>query len=450
MRELERTFPDVLAIVGVHSGKFVAERETARIREASLRLGVTHPVVNDRHFRVWRGHAVRAWPTIVVLDARGRVVGQHAGEFSADEVAPFLERLVAAARADGSLAPAPRTFAADLPAAPPGPLRYPGKLALDGRRLAIADGGHHRVLVGTLDDGGRRLRVTHVAGGGAPGLADGPLAEARFTAPQGLAFDGDALYVADAGNHAVRALSLAAGGAGTVRTLAGTGERVRTAADRAAGAMASPWDLALHEGTLYVAMAGTHQLWALDPADGRARVHAGQGSEDIDDDLLRDALLAQPMGVAAHDGRLWFADAETSAVRWADLAPDGRVGTVVGTGLFDFGDADGVGDAVRLQHPQHVAVDARTGRLLVTDSYNDALRWVDPATRTATTWVRGLHEPGAAVIGGAAVGGAVYVADTNAHRVLRVDAGTAAVEVVEVVLPAGGAQLATSLVSRPS
>ena len=99
----------------------------------------------------------------------------------------------------------------------------------------------------------------------------------------------------------------------------------------------------------------------------------------------------------------------------------------LGTGLFDFGDRDGVGDDVRLQHPQAITV-APDGRLLVADSYNDSLKWVDPATRAATTWIRALHEPGGVACGM----DAAYVADTNAHRVLRV--GYQESEVVEVEL----------------
>jgi len=106
-------------------------------------------------------------------------------------------------------------------------------------------------------------------------------------------------------------------------------------------------------------------------------------------------------------------------VRAADADPSGRVRTVVGTGLFDFGDCDGVGDDVRLQHPQGIAAHP-DGRLLVADSYNDALKWVDPATRMVTTWQRDLAEPS----GVAVADGRVYVADTNAHRVLVIDERT--------------------------
>jgi DNA-binding beta-propeller fold protein YncE len=218
---------------------------------------------------------------------------------------------------------------------------------------------------------------------------------------------------------------------GVVRTVAGTGASALTDGDRRAGALASPWSVALAGGALYVAMAGSHQLWAMHPDGSRRRVHAGTGGEELHDDLLERALLAQPMGLAVANGRLWFADAESSAVRWADLDGAGRVGTAVGTGLFDFGDRDGAGDTVRLQHAQDVAVETRTGRVLVCDSYNDALKWLDPVTRRVETWVRGLHEPGGVAIGP----GRVYVADTNAHRVVAVERETGSVEEVEIIAP---------------
>jgi len=440
LRELEHRFPNELAVVGVHSGKYIAERETARIREAAIRLGVTHPIVNDRQFRVWRAYAVRAWPTLVVVDPDGYAVVSHAGEFTSAMVAPVVERLIEAADAAGVLRRgADELPPPDPPAIPPGTLRYPGKVALDASRdrIAVADTAHHRVLVGTLADGGRRMRVEHVVGSGTAGLRDAEQggAAAQLALPNGIAFartpsGGETLYVADTGNHAVRAVDLATG---AVRTLAGTGRRLRTRADLAAGAMASPWDLAVLGSTLYVAMAGAHQIWEIDLATGERRVHAGQGGEDIRDGALQDALLAQPMGLSAavDAGRLYVADAESSAVRWADLDPGGAVGTVVGTGLFDFGDADGAGDAVRMQHQQGLAVH-ESGRLLVADSYNDALKWVDPTTRRVESWIRGLHEPGGLALGR----GLVYVADTNAHRVAIVSETTG--EIADLVIEGEG------------
>ena len=88
---------------------------------------------------------------------------------------------------------------------------------------------------------------------------------------------------------------------------------------------------------------------------------------------------------------------------------------------------DAAGDAARLQHPQGIAIGA-DGRWLVCDSYNDSLRWLDPATRTVSTWVRGLHEPGGVALGERAA----YVADTNAHRIVVVDLRTAEMRALEI------------------
>lgn len=401
--------------MGVHSGKFTAERETSRIRDASLRLGAVHPTINDRQFRLWRAYAVRAWPTLVAVDPRGAVVGMRAGEYTADALVPFIERALDTARAAGTLSPAREHLAPDTPTTEPGMLAFPGKVAIDGRRIAIADSGHHRVLVGCLDDAGTTMRVDRHLGGPAPGHRDG--SEPALHNPQGLALDGDRLFVADAGSHTVRELSVTTG---TSRTVAGTGRQLRSAVDEAQGALSSPWDLALADGTLYVAMAGIHQLWAVPLDGGGAEVFSGSGAEELHDGTHAEAAFAQPMGVCVRDGVLHVADAESSAIRTVDLEPAGGVRTLVGTGLFDFGDVDGTGDAVRLQHAQAIAA-APNGRLLIADSYNDALKWLDPASRRVESWVRGFHEPGGVAIGEHAV----YVADTNAHRVavVRRDSG---------------------------
>jgi DNA-binding beta-propeller fold protein YncE len=227
------------------------------------------------------------------------------------------------------------------------------------------------------------------------------------------------LYVADTENHSVRTIDLANG---NVSTLAGIGRQMRTRADQQAGAMSSPWDLALSNDTLFVAMAGIHQIWSVDTKAGRSRVHCGTGGEDIRDGDAASALLAQPMGITLKEGRLYFADAESSAVRCVSVDESAEVTTIVGTGLFDFGDVDGVGDDVRLQHAQGITAHSN-GKLLIADSYNDSLKWVDADTRTATTLVRGFHEPAGICI----AADNAYVADTNAHRIAVVNLESAEV-----------------------
>ena len=421
LRELEARYPDQIAVVGVHSGKYTAERETRRIRDASIRLDAIHPTINDRQFRLWRAYAVRAWPTLVAIDPGGYVVGMQAGEFTAHSVTPFVDRVIADARSAGTLVERSLHFPADAPNIAPGTLAFPGKVALDGRRFAIADSGHHRLLVGALDDHGARLQVEHVIGGGA-GYRDGN--DPCFRNPQGVVLHGDVMYVADAGNHAIREISLSTG---ITRTLAGTGKQFRSERDLAAGALSSPWDLCLADGILYVAMAGIHRLWTIRLSDGVAAPLSGTGAEDLHDAPHAHAALAQPMGICTAGDSLYFVDAESSAVRVADRDSSGGVRTFVGTGLFDFGDVDGTGEAVRMQHPQGIAV-AADGRLLVCDSYNDMLKWVDPSSRRAECWRRGFHEPSGLAISA----DVVYVADTNAHRIAVVERKTGETRTLEI------------------
>jgi sugar lactone lactonase YvrE len=408
LREIEEQYPEDLVVIGVHSGKYVAERDSLRIRDASLRYEIAHPIVNDRQFRIWRSYAVRAWPTLVAIDRDGYVVASHAGEFTAAMLQPFLDALVSAP--SKHRVPTIEQVKPELPVIAPALLRYPGKVAVDAERIAISDTGNHRVLFGRLE-GDTRMVVEK---------------EIELHSPQGLAFDGNRVFVADSGTHTVYAIDVSEG---KKTVLAGTGAQMRTKADRDAGALSSPWDVTLVGKRLFVAMAGIHQLWLIDVDTGERKVHCGTGGEDIVDGPNPEALLAQPMGLATDGRRLYFADAESSAIRWSDVDPAGAVGTIVGTGLFDFGDVDGVGEKVRMQHQQALALDDR-GDLLVADSYNDAIKRVNIATREAKTWIRGLHEPG----GIAHAGRYAYIADTNAHRIVVADYGSGEMRQLEIVV----------------
>lgn len=431
MRKLEERFAAKLVVVGVHSGKFIAERVTENIRQAVLRLGLDHPVVNDRQFRVWRSFAVKAWPTLAVVDPAGRVVGQQAGEVTADRLAPALERVITQAEAEGVLDQAPRTFPLERATEPARPLAYPAKVLADGasRRLFLSDTSHQRVLVIRLDEDGRGGEVTAQIGRGTAGFEDGGVAEATFDHPHGLALDGGVLYVADTENHAIRAVDLDAGRVGTV---AGTGEQARRFDQAGSGrdvALNSPWDVQVHDGVVYIALAGSHQIWRLDPRTGDAAPWAGSGAESLYDGPLRNAALSQPSGLASDGRRLFFADSEDSGIRWADLGPPGQVHTIVGTGLFDFGDRDGVGDDVRLQHPLGVAW--HEGRVYVADTYNGKIKEVDPETREARSLLGGdgtLWEPGGLTV----ADGRIYIADSNHHRVVVAELDGTGVEEVAV------------------
>jgi DNA-binding beta-propeller fold protein YncE len=293
-----------------------------------------------------------------------------------------------------------------------------------GNRLFIADSTHHRIVI--TDLAGKKIAV---AGVGEPGKADGPFAKASFNDPQGMALKGDKLYVADRKNHLLRALDLKAQ---TVTTVAGTGQqgqdRWKGGAPRTVG-LNSPWALLLYGDTLYVAMAGHHQIWALDLKGDRLTPYAGNGRENIRDGGLGEANFAQPSGLATDGKVLYVADSEVSAVRAVPLGGKGEVRTIVGEGLFEFGDVDGQGDKVRLQHALGVAY--HDGKLYVADTYNSKVKVIDPEKRTCQTFLGGagqFNEPA----GISYAAGKLYLADTNAHRIRVIDLKTKAVSTLEL------------------
>src|SRR6202035_2471244 len=226
--------------------------------------------------------------------------------------------------------------------------------------------------------------IRRTYGSGEQGLADGPADRATFQQLQGMARSGSTLYVADTENHAIRAIDLESG---VVTTLAGTGEqalRPGTGGPGRSTPLSSPWDLALQGRTLYVAMAGTHQIWTLDLDHGIVAPFAGTGREGLLDGRKDEAWFAQSSGVTMLDGHLYVADSEVSAVRDIDLRTS-QVSTLVGEDLFVFGDEDGEGDAVRLQHP--LGITSRDHTLYVADSYNNKVKRLDPRRRAVTTWL---------------------------------------------------------------
>ena len=282
--------------------------------------------------------------------------------------------------------------------------------------------------------------MRQVIGSGEEGLTDGPLAQSAFNHPQGMAIDGDILYVADTENHAIRRVDLQAG---QVETIAGTGEQGYERNGRRPGrttGLSSPWDVALHDGVVYIAMAGIHQLWALELETGMVAPYAGSGRESITDGPLAAATLAQPSGITTDGNRLFFADSETSAIRNADLDPNGSVRTLIGLGLFEFGDVDGSDHRVRLQHP--IGITHHDGVLYVADTYNHKIKRVLPKTRSAFT-VAGMGASGHAdgpfaqarfsePSGLSIANGTIYIADTNNHAIRVANMETSEVATLEL------------------
>ncbi|MCH8108042.1 MAG: alkyl hydroperoxide reductase [Chloroflexi bacterium] len=435
LRKLEQKYANELAVVGIHSAKFPNEKGAQNLLNAVQRYELKHPVANDVDFQVWQEYACRAWPTLIFVDPQGKVIGKHEGEIDYETFDNLLGRMVAEFDAGGLL---DHTAVHFLPEQEPESiLAFPGKVLADGPgdRLFISDSNHNRILVTTLDG-----ELKQVIGSGEAGMEDGPFASASLDHPQGMALAGDALYVADTENHAIRKVDLTEQ---MVWTVAGTGGQGQPQTGRGPGrstGLNSPWDLVVHQGSLYIAMAGCHQLWSMNLSDGTVGPHAGSGQESLTDGPLSTATLAQPSGITTDGDRLFFADSETSSVRSADLAPSGRVSTIVGLDLFVFGDVDGSDQQVRLQHPLGIAW--FDGVLYLADTYNHKIKRVFPATRSVLTLL-GIGEPGHQDGPGASsmfsepsglsiANGKLYIADTNNHAIRVADLAANQVSTLEL------------------
>ena len=442
LRPLEERFADVLVTIGVHSPKFVHEADAEALLAAVERYEVHHPVLDDAELTTWDAYAAKAWPTLVVIDPRGYVVAQLSGEGHADGLNILIQELIDEHEAAGTLRRGDSPY---VPAPEPETgLLFPGKVtALADGRFLVSDTAHHQLVELEADLTGEQRRF----GTGERGLRDGT--EPMFSQPQGLlrlpppvaAAVGYDVVVADSANHALRGLRL---DDGSVRTLAGTGTQLRTRVEAGEGAaeLSTPWDLAWWQNQVVVAMAGSHQLWSFEPVEGTVRVLAGTTVEGLRDGALDSAFFAQPSGLATdHEGTLWVADSETSALRALTSAPPATtVTTAVGRGLFDFGFRDGDAEEAMLQHPLGVSA-LPDGSIAIADTYNGAVRRYDPSTRTVRTLARDLREPSDLIVDG----DDLIVVESAAHRLLRlpipagarIDAGVHRVRRTRTDLAAG-------------
>lgn len=442
LKFLEEKYGNQLVVIGVHSAKFDNEKDSKNIRDAIMRYDIQHPVVNDSDMIIWRKFGTRAWPTLALIDPEGRYCGSQSGEGNRELFDNVIGKLIEYHRFKGTLDETPLVFQTEASKVQPTPLRYPGKILADnaGQRLFITDSNHNRIVVTSFTG-----ELQHVIGTGNSGRKDGSFEEAEFNHPQGTVLVGNTLYVADTENHLIRTVNL---DSKTVATLAGTGQQgspgMRDNGGLLETALNSPWSICHTSGTLYIAMAGPHQIWSHVIGSPTIAVFAGTGREDVINGALLASAFAQPSEIVADaDGKyLYLVDSEGSAIRKIATDPSGAVTTIAGTSelpqgqsLFAFGDIDATGADARFQHPLGIAIHGSS--LLVADSYNHKIRQIDMATGTVTTLLGNgkpgngtdqLSEPGGLTVSG----DTLFIADTNNHRILSVAIASKDVRVLDI------------------
>lgn len=472
LHALEHAYSDKdgLLIVGVHSAKFPNEKVLDNIKSAVLRYNISHPVVNDADASLWQELEVSCWPTLVILGPRGNMLFSLIGEGHKDKLFLYTSITLKYYKDRGQIRDHKIGIKLYKDSLPSSPLLFPGKVTVDQvtNRLVIADTGHHRILV-IWKNG----QIQYSIGGPNPGRKDGMFSEATFNSPQGVAIMNNIIYVADTENHLIRKIDLQAEKVSTVAGIGIQGTDKEGGAEGEQQPISSPWDVTFgtsgsevkRDDILWIAMAGTHQIWALlldscklpkknELKKGTCLRFAGSGNEENRNNAYpHKAGFAQPSGLSLASEEPWsclfVADSESSTVRAISLK-DGAVKHLVGgerdpMNLFAFGDADGVGINAKLQHPLGVAWDNKRNLLYVADSYNHKIKIVDPKTKSCTTLagtgntdnVTGssftestFNEPGGLCVG--ENGQLLYVADTNNHQIKVMDLETKTISVLPI------------------
>ncbi len=444
LKYLENKYKDSLTVIGVHSAKFDNEKDAENIRQAVLRYDVEHPVIVDSNFHVWRQYAVRAWPTLMVIDPEGYVISTVSGEGNREALDQLIGQVIAQHQAKGTINCQELALTLEKQQQTTStPLAFPGKVLADeigdsGGRLFIADSGHHRLIISTMAG-----EVLQIIGTGKPGLIDGSFTEAEFFSPQGMTLDAKTqmLYVADTENHCLRQIDLKQQ---QVTTLAGTGKQSHNISPHSGltpeTALNSPWDVEKVGLRLLIAMAGSHQIWEMSLKTQTISTYAGMGAEACLDGPLHEAAFAQPSGLTTDGRELYVADSEVSSIRGVGLVDNLPVRTICGSGdLFGFGDVDAQGSQVRLQHC--LGIEYTQNYLWVADTYNHKIKRVDPRTGECQTMLgdgTAGHLDGQSIkarfaepSGLSASSAHLYVADTNNHAIRHIALDTLEVTTLE-------------------
>lgn len=413
LNKLRARFRSELVVISVHSPKFTAEKKRSHVLKAINRLHITHPVVHDPEMKLWNIYGTKYWPTQILINPEGCILGAMTGDGKKSQLQLIIQyQLNRSSERIESRAP---SFSIQPAREAPSVLSFPARVVVAPNRIYIADSGHNRILVASSSG-----QVLRQYGNEGAGFVDGNGTMAAFDNPQGMVLVDEFLYVADTGNHAIRRIHTRSN---DVVTIAGTGKAAASATVDVPGtpltvSMSSPTDIVFRNGKLYIAMTGAHQIWRISLVANTIEVFTGSGYEDLQDGPPGSAAFSQPSGLAMLEDSLYCVDAGASAVREIDVN-SGIVKTVVGEGLFDFGDSDGPAATARLQYPMSIAADPVHQMLWVADTYNNKIKRIGLSTSyvSSTSCDRRLDEPG----GLAFHQDSLYIANTNSHEILSLN-----------------------------
>lgn len=406
LREEDREAVD---LIGVHCPRFPSEREHWRAKALLDCAGVNFPVYDDSSKAIRRSYLINGWPATVIVDPKGYLAWAREGVLPPEIVRPVLKTMGRTARVVGDIKSVEhlRLKRTDFKF-------IPTRLALNGDRLVVLDGKSNRLLFLNVGVDGKSANMER-------SLSLGPSVASSVT---GFSLQEDRIFLFDRRGRKVR---LTDHKGKEIGVFSGDSSPSMMAGPRSFG---YPKDGVCRDGLLYIASAGTYQVWAQSTSGGGASPFTGNGSPGMDDGTPNKATLGAPEAMIC-DGRVLFlSDSYSNSVRWIDMS-SGIVQTLAGEGPSLYGCRDGRGASALFQRPMGLCLCGR--KLYVADSYNDRIRAIDLDSGYVSTIYGAKRGQSLTFPSDVAVAGdRFYVSDIGSGRIVHFDQRGGEQETLEI------------------
>jgi thiol-disulfide isomerase/thioredoxin len=356
-----------ISIVGIHTPKFDYEHEDDALEKACENLKIEYKVIQNSSHKIAKEYAIKAWPTLVLVNTKGYIVDTFIGEKDFSKLVLFLEN---------NCKKRVTTLSQNNSKNGNKKLHYPQKIVTLDDSIVVSNSGNNELVTFTYEgDILKRYK--------------------EFDAPMGMAYHDKLLYVCEFDK-----VSLFNFENDTKETLFNN--------------LRNPTDIEIIDNKLYISLAGSHEVvgYNLDTKEKFTRF--GNTFEALRDGPLDSSQLAQPSSLTSLPNQIWFVDAESSSLRYIE---NSEVKTVIGEGLFEFGDS--CTGTLKLQHPQALVAGKMGdgcggGRLFIADTFNNKIKVYDPFSHSIMDLIEGLDAP----MGIAKRGCILYIVNTNAHEII--------------------------------